>query len=71
MSQAGPLHVILPYRSAVSHYLAGGGVLPADEPTRIRALMSYAESLNPRTLALRLTALGDTTYVLRRCRFAQ
>ncbi len=46
------------YRSAVSHYLAWGGVLPADEPTMIRYLMSYAESLNPRTLALRLTALS-------------
>jgi len=47
------------YRSAVNHYLAWGGVLPADEPAMIRYLMAFAESLNPRTLALRLTALSQ------------
>jgi hypothetical protein len=47
------------YRSAVNHYLAWGGVLPADGPTMIRYLMAFAESLNPRTLALRLTALSQ------------
>jgi site-specific recombinase XerD len=47
------------YRSAVNHYLAWGGVLPADEPAVIRYLMAFAESLNPRTLALRLTALAQ------------
>lgn len=47
------------YRSAVNHYLAWGGVLPADEPAMIRYLLAYAESLNPRTLTLRLTALSQ------------
>ena len=47
------------YRSAVSHYLAWGGVLPADEAAIIRYLLTYAPTLNPRTLALRLTALSQ------------
>lgn len=47
------------YRSAVRHFLAWGGVLPADEATIIRYLLAYAQSLNPRTLALRLTALSQ------------
>jgi site-specific recombinase XerD len=47
------------YRSAVNHYLAWGGVLPADEPAMIRYLMAFSESINPRTLALRLTALSQ------------
>lgn len=47
------------YRSAVNHYLAWGGMLPADEPAIIRYLLTYAPSLNPRTLALRLTALSQ------------
>lgn len=46
------------YRSAVNHYLAWGGVLPADEAAIIRYLLIYAPPLNPRTLALRLTALS-------------
>jgi hypothetical protein len=47
------------YRSAVNHYLAWGGVLPADEAAIIRYLLTYAPTLNSRTLALRLTALSQ------------
>jgi integrase len=47
------------YRSAIRHYLNWGGVLPSDEATMIRYLLAYAPSLNPRTLALRLTALSQ------------
>ena len=47
------------YRSAVIHYMAWGGVLPADEGAMIRYLLAYAIALNPRTLALRLTALSQ------------
>lgn len=47
------------YRSAIRHFQAWGGVLPCDEATVIRYLLAYANSLNPRTLALRLTALSQ------------
>ena len=47
------------YRSAVRHFLAWGGALPGDEAMVIRYLLAYAPSLNPRTLALRLTALSQ------------
>ncbi|HJV74688.1 MAG TPA: tyrosine-type recombinase/integrase [Noviherbaspirillum sp.] len=47
------------YRSAIRHFLAWGGALPSDESTMIRYLLAYAASLNPRTLALRLTALSQ------------
>ncbi len=47
------------YRSAIKHYLDWGGVLPADEAAVIRYLVRYADALNPRTLALRLTALSQ------------
>jgi len=47
------------YRSAIRHFQAWGGQLPCDEPTVIRYLLAYADSLNPRTLALRLTALSQ------------
>lgn len=47
------------YRSAIRHFQAWGGELPADESTVIRYLLAYAESLNARTLALRLTALSQ------------
>lgn len=47
------------YRSAVRHFLTWGGVLPADEDVMIRYLLAYASTLNPRTLALRLTALSQ------------
>jgi integrase len=47
------------YRSAIRHFQGWGGALPADESTVIRYLMAYADSLNARTLALRLTALSQ------------
>jgi integrase len=47
------------YRSAIQHYLTWGGVLPSDEPMMIRYLLAFAQSLNSRTLALRLTALSQ------------
>jgi integrase len=47
------------YRSAIRHFHIWGGVLPCDEAAVIRYLLAYAESLNPRTLALRLTALSQ------------
>lgn len=47
------------YRSAIRHFLVWGGVLPCDEAMIIRYLLSFAQSLNPRTLALRLTALSQ------------
>lgn len=47
------------YRSAIRHFLAWGGVLPCDEAAVIRYLLAFAEELNPRTLALRLTALSQ------------
>ncbi|PUA20701.1 tyrosine-type recombinase/integrase [Glaciimonas sp. PCH181] len=47
------------YRSAIRHYLEWGGVLPGDEATILRYLLGHAELLNPRTLALRLTALSQ------------
>jgi hypothetical protein len=39
--------------------LTWGGVLPGDEPLMIRYLLAFAQSLNSRTLALRLTALSQ------------
>ena len=47
------------YRSAIRHFQACGGVLPCDEAALIRYLLSFAQVLNPRTLALRLTALAQ------------
>ena len=47
------------YRSAIRHFQAWGAGLPADESCVIRYLMAYADSLNARTLALRLTALSQ------------
>lgn len=47
------------YRSAIRHFQSWGGVLPCDEAVVIRYLLAYANSLNPRTLALRLTALSQ------------
>ncbi|MEA9979938.1 MULTISPECIES: tyrosine-type recombinase/integrase [unclassified Pseudomonas] len=47
------------YRSAIRHFQAWGGVLPCDEAVVIRYLLSFADVLNPRTLALRLTALSQ------------
>ena len=47
------------YRSAIRHFFAWGGVLPSNEPAMIRYLLAYSKTLNPRTLALRLTALSQ------------
>lgn len=47
------------YRSAIRHFLTWGGVLPADESSILRYLLAYSQALNPRTLALRLTALSQ------------
>lgn len=47
------------YRSAIRHFQAWGGILPCDEAVVIRYLLAFADSLNPRTLALRLTALSQ------------
>lgn len=47
------------YRSAIRHFQAWGGVLPCDEAAIIRYLLEYSQSLNSRTLALRLTALSQ------------
>ena len=47
------------YRSAIRHFLAWGGMLPSDESAIIRYLLAYAQALNTRTLALRLTALSQ------------
>lgn len=47
------------YRSAIRHFLGWGSALPSDEATMIGYLLAYAPSLNPRTLALRLTALSQ------------
>jgi integrase len=47
------------YRSAIRHFQAWGGVLPCDEAVIIRYLLEYSQSLNSRTLALRLTALSQ------------
>ena len=47
------------YRSAIRHFLQWGGVLPSDEAAVIRYLLAYAATLNPRTMALRLTALSQ------------
>jgi integrase len=47
------------YRSDVLHYERSGGKLPATPETIIAYLKAYAPSLNPRTLARRLTALKN------------
>jgi len=47
------------YRSAIRHFLKWGGQLPCDSGLILRYLLSHAGQLNPRTLALRLTALSQ------------
>jgi len=47
------------YRSAIRHFQSWGGALPSEETAVIRYMLAYADSLNPRTLALRLTALSQ------------
>jgi len=46
------------YQSAMRQFQAWGGQLPADEQIIVRYLLAQAERLNPRTLALHLTALS-------------
>ncbi len=46
------------YQSAVRQFQAWGGPLPTDEQGILRYLLAQAERLNPRTLALHLTALS-------------
>lgn len=45
------------YRSDISHFEQWGGLLPATHESIVRYLQAYASTLNPRTLARRLTAL--------------
>ena len=45
------------YRSAIKHFIAWGGLLPTDENTLIRYLVDHAETLNPRTLDVRIAAI--------------
>ena len=47
------------YRSAIRHFQGWGGALPCDEAVIIRYLLAFSQSLNSRTLALRLTALSQ------------
>lgn len=47
------------YRSAIRHFQTWGGVLPCEPALIIRYLLTYAENLNARTLALRLTAVSQ------------
>jgi integrase len=46
------------YQSAIRHFLDWGGMLPSDEVTVVRYLVAFADLHNPRTLAVRLTALS-------------
>lgn len=46
------------YQSAIRHFLAWGGLLPADEGTVVRYMLACADTHNPRTVALRITALS-------------
>lgn len=47
------------YRSAIRSFQQWGGTLPCDPTIILRYLLTYADKLNPRTLALRLTALSQ------------
>ena len=47
------------YRSAIHHFQNWGGLLPCDPAMVISYLLSYAETLNPRTLSVRVTALSQ------------
>lgn len=47
------------YRSAIRQFEKWGGRLPTDSETLVRYLLSRAETLNPRTLDLHLTAIGQ------------
>jgi integrase len=47
------------YRSAIHHFQNWGGLLPCDPAMVINYLLSHAETLNPRTLSVRVTALSQ------------
>ena len=47
------------YRSAIRHFLTWGGRLPADESMVVSYLLSFSDSLNPRTLSLKVTAISQ------------
>jgi len=47
------------YRSAIRQFEKWGGRLPSDRETVVRYLLARAESLNPRTLDLHLTAISQ------------
>ena len=47
------------YRSAIRQFEKWGGRLPTDCETLVHYLLTRAESLNPRTLELHLTAIGQ------------
>ena len=47
------------YQSAIRQFEKWGGRLPTDQDTVVRYLLARAESLNPRTLDLHLTAISQ------------
>ncbi|WP_444922162.1 site-specific integrase [Microbulbifer sp. CnH-101-G] len=47
------------YRSAIRQFEKWGGRLPTDGSTLVRYILGRAEELNPRTLDLHLTAIGQ------------
>lgn len=47
------------YRNAVKHFQGWGGLLPCEETDIVRYLLAHAETHNPRTLTLYLTALAQ------------
>ncbi len=47
------------YRHDIQHFMAWGGLLPATPEIIVNYLQYHAETLNPRTLARRLTALKN------------
>lgn len=47
------------YQGAIRHFLAWGGRLPCDEAMVLHYLADHAETLNPRTLGVRLAALSQ------------
>ena len=46
------------YQSACDHYERWGGLLPTNKDTLIRYLIEYAQTLNPRTIEARLSAIS-------------
>ena len=47
------------YQADIRHFIAWGGLLPTSSDTVVHYLHQYAETLNPRTLMRRLTALKN------------